>query len=55
MHCSICKQEFKEYELNRIFTGRPHYICDKCLKEGRNDAEYVRLRAVEHIRKERSK
>lgn len=54
MRCYICGQEFKEHELNRIFTGRTHYVCDKCLKEGRTQAENVRSRVIERIRKEQN-
>lgn len=54
MRCYICGQEFKEHELNMIFTGRTHYVCDKCLKDGRTQAENVRSRVIERIRKEQN-
>lgn len=36
--CYACGQEFEEYQMIKFTTGRTHYICWDCYKEGRNSA-----------------
>lgn len=50
--CDHCGREYTEYEVMRLFTGRTHYICKECYKEGYKQATQRSMDMIEAIRKE---